>query len=197
MKPTREQKNEIRSKYAAMRNSIPYSAKADYDDKICKRFLSLASYRFSEVLLLYSPIRSEVNILPIAEDALRKGKRIAFPLCDVNTNTMTYHYVTDLSQLKEGYYGIKEPPKEFEKYDPKDSEKINTICFVPAIVYDKAGYRIGYGKGYYDRFLPGFYGSKIGIIYNDFILPRIPRGRYDLHVDVLVTEKGVKIADAD
>jgi len=62
---------------------------------------------------------------------------------------------------------------------------------LPAIIYDKKGYRLGYGKGYYDRFLSSVKGTKAGLIYSDFIIDEIPHGRYDLRADVVITEKGV------
>lgn len=197
MKELREQKNEIRARYKALRRGMAPTVKQEYDRTICNRFLSLASYRYAEVLLFYSPLPGEIDIMPIARDALSRGKKIAFPLCQTESNTMTYHYITDLSQLKPGSFGISEPSPELEMYDVRSSENVSSICFVPALAYDKAGYRIGYGKGYYDRFLAEFKGSRIGVVYSDFILPSVPRGKFDLNVNVLVTEKGVKTTNAD
>ena len=76
-------------------------------------------------------------------------------------------------------------------YDPS-KESGSAVCFVPGLLYDKAGFRLGYGKGFYDRYLSSFSGCKIGVIYSDYILPVVPRGRFDVSVDTLLTEKGVK-----
>lgn len=67
----------------------------------------------------------------------------------------------------------------------------NVICIIPGIVYDKKGYRIGYGGGYYDRYLSSFKGTKVGVAYTDFIANSVPHGRFDLAVDVLITERGI------
>ena len=75
-------------------------------------------------------------------------------------------------------------------YNPA-SDTRPAVCIIPAIVYDKEGFRIGYGKGFYDRYLPSFSGTKIGLAYNDFIIDKVPRGKYDLSADVLITEKGI------
>ena len=64
-------------------------------------------------------------------------------------------------------------------------------AFIPGIVYDKKGYRIGYGGGYYDRYLSSFKGTKVGVAYTDFIANSVPHGRFDLAVDVLITERGI------
>ncbi|MBE6574058.1 MAG: 5-formyltetrahydrofolate cyclo-ligase [Ruminococcaceae bacterium] len=197
MSIVREQKNEIRVKYKALRASLDKEHKVVCDHKICKRFLSLASYRYSDILLLYSPIKDEIDISEIALTALRQGKKIAFPKCNTDTNTMTYHYISDLSELTPGAMNIPEPSSSAPIFELSDSEKKPTLCLVPALVFDTNGYRIGYGKGYYDRFLCDFKGTTVGLIYADFVLNSIPRGKYDLSVDVLVTEKGVKTTNAN
>ena len=69
-----------------------------------------------------------------------------------------------------------------------------SICIIPGIVFDKEGFRVGYGKGYYDRFLAEYDGTKFGLAYNECILDTVPRGRFDRHVDILISEKGAKLA---
>jgi 5-formyltetrahydrofolate cyclo-ligase len=64
---------------------------------------------------------------------------------------------------------------------------------VPCLSYDPYGFRIGYGKGYYDRFLSAFEGTKIGLCYSEFESERLPRGKYDIKLDVVMTEKGVTV----
>ena len=74
----------------------------------------------------------------------------------------------------------------------KDYSK--SICIIPGVVFDEWGYRVGYGKGYYDRFLSAYDGTKFGLSYSECILKEVPRGRFDRHVDILISEKGVKLA---
>ena len=105
---------------------------------------------------------------------------------------MSYRAVSSLDELSPAAYGIPEPPEDAPVYDPaKDSG--SAICFVPGLVYDRMGYRVGYGKGFYDRYLSAFSGCKIGVVYSDYILKSVPRGRFDVKVDILLTEKGVKM----
>ena len=184
----KEEKNRIRSLYKEKRAAISAEEKQRRDAAICKRFLSLSSYRFADTILLYSPLKNEIDTLPIALDALEKGKKIAYPRC-IEGNEMVYHYITSPNQLASGKYGIFEPSPELPLFSPSD-EGI-ALCVLPAIVYDKRGFRLGYGKGYYDRFLSSFKGTKAGLIYSDFIVDKIPVGRFDLCSDVIITEKGV------
>ena len=172
------------------RNGMQQDERKAFDDKICERFMALVTYRYADALLMYSPLGHEINVNRIALHALATGKTVAFPRCDTTGSTMQYHIVESLNQLERGAYGISEPPEHLPVFDVKSTEK--AVCLIPALVYDKCGYRLGYGKGYYDRYLAEFNGAKVGLVYNDFIVPNVPRGRYDLAVDVLVTEKGVK-----
>lgn len=192
----KEKKNEIRAVYKEKRKALDPELKKSYDEAICKRFLDLASYRYAKTILVYSHIKGEIDINPIILDALSKGKKVAFPRC-CDDNTMVFHYVNDLSELTPGKMGIPEPSKDAPIYNVKESYTEPAICFVPALVYDKEGYRIGYGGGYYDRYLNIFKGSRMGLIYKDFILNKVPRGKYDLAVDALVTEKGVVIINGN
>lgn len=186
----REEKNAIRKKYKALRSSLTPERKNELDCEVCRRFTALASFRFAETILFYAPLENEIDIMPAAELALAQGKRIAFPRCNTENNTMTYHCVTDFSQLSVDSFGIREPSPDAPLFDPRKNKK-GCLCVVPALVYDKQGYRLGYGRGYYDRFLIDFTGTTVGPIYRSFIIDRVPRGRYDASVDVLITEKGV------
>lgn len=191
----RTQKNKIRTHYIDKRKTLQPVIKRLCDEKICSLFMALVSYRYSETLLMYYPTSREIDVLPIARHALSSGKRIAFPCCDTKSHTMVFRFVTSLNQLTvTGTFGIPEPGDECPVYSREEGAA--AVCLVPGIVYDKKGYRLGYGKGYYDRYLPSFKGTKVGFVYSDFVINSVPRGRYDLAVDVLVTEKGVKALHA-
>ncbi len=181
-------KTEIRNIYKEKRKTISPEERKTMDSAICKRFLSLSSYRFADTILLYSPLKYEIDTLEIAKDALSKGKKVAYPRC-IEDNKMVYHYISSLNELSSGMYGIKEPRIDLPTFSPSDTEHV--ICVLPAIVYDKKGYRLGYGKGYYDRFLSEFKGAKAGLIYSEYILDNLPHGKFDLKSDFVITEKGV------
>lgn len=184
----KELKTEIRNTYKEKRKTISLEDRKLMDSAICKKFLSLSSYRFADTVLLYSPLKYEIDTLTIATDALSKGKKVAFPRC-IEDNQMVYHYISSLDDLSPGMYGIREPNDTLPIFTPAAADRV--ICVLPAIVYDKSGYRLGYGKGYYDRFLSDFKGTKAGLIYSDYILENIPHGRFDLRSDFVITEKGV------
>ena len=188
----KNQKNRLRALYIEKRRQIPAVEKAELDMRLCERFMALVTYRYADALLLYAPKPAEIDVMPIAESALASGRIVAFPRCDDRedgTHHMNFHIVTSLDQLEVGSYGIREPSGDLPIYDPGYSDK--AVIIVPALSYDRMGYRLGYGGGYYDRFLSGFCGTRVGFAYSRFICPKLPRSRYDLPVDVLVTERRV------
>ena len=192
MNMIRKEKDEIRAVYAEKRAAMEAAEKKRRDEAICRAALNLVSFRYAEYVLLYAATENEIDIRAVAEEALARGKKIAYPRCDKETHTMQYHIVTSISELYPDAYGIAEPPPENPVYDPA-RDLGSAVCFVPGLVYDKAGFRLGYGKGFYDRYLAAFSGCTIGVVYSDYILPTVPRGRYDVSVDILLTEKGVKM----
>lgn len=194
----RAQKNEIRARIKAYRSGLPAEERALRDERICALFLASITYRYAKVLLMYAPLDGEIDVMPIARQALADGKTVAFPRCQTADCTMVYHTVSSPEALVPGYCGIREPAEDAPVWHPGGaSAKDHPVCIVPGMVFDRAGYRIGYGKGYYDRFLTAFPGVRVGMIYADCVLPAVPRGRYDLSVDVLVTEKGVRAVHAN
>lgn len=191
------QKNKIRSRYIEQRRSLDPQVKQSRDSRICSLFMSLVTYRYADTLLMYYPTRREIDVLPIVRRALQGGKQVAFPRCNVQNHTMEFYLVRELSDLREnGAFGTPEPKDHCARYMKNEADG-KAVCVIPAIVYDTSGYRLGYGKGFYDRYLSDFRGVKVGMVYQDFIVPNVPRGRFDLSVDVLVTEKGVKALHAD
>ncbi len=185
-------KTALRTHYAALRREMDPEMHKFRDKKICRLFLSLITYRCASTLLLYAPVRGEIDITPIALRALADGKRIAYPRCGSLPGEMEFHLVTDLAQLEEGTFHLPEPSETLPRLDPQREGK-DAVCVLPALAYDRDGYRLGYGKGYYDRYLTRFPGRRVGLIYSDFLTEKLPRGRYDLPVDLLITEKGVRV----
>lgn len=188
MYEVRTEKKRMRAAYSERRNAIPVDRRSELSAAVCRRFISLVTYRYSGSLLMYSPIGSETDISDIARQALADGKTVAYPRC-YEDSIMKFHIIGSLDELERGMYGIYEPPESLPVFDPASDH--TAACLIPALVYDKSGYRLGYGKGYYDRYLTAFKGVKVGVVYNDFVVKSVPRGRYDIAVDMLVTDKGV------
>ena len=187
----KKQKDDIREEYKEKRRNMSPDEKFRRDSAICKAAEGLVSFRYAEYVLLYAAAPDEIDIYEIARAAFEKGKKVCFPRCDKKTHTMKYHIVNSLDELSPDSYDLLEPAEDAPVYDPQSPG--GAVCFVPGLVYDRAGYRLGYGKGFYDRYLSGFSGCTIGVVYSDYILKEVPRGRFDVTVDILLTEKGVRV----
>lgn len=159
------------------------------DASVNSVIMGCASFRYADTVLAYFPTGDEIDILRSVSEAFKRGKTVAFPLCG-NDCTMTFRAVTSTDELIPDKYGIPAPSHDAPEVVCSDS----TICLVPGFVFDRSGLRLGYGKGYYDRFLSGFPGTSVGITYSGFLLPSIPHGRFDRRVSAIICETGVIMA---
>ena len=191
MTPIKREKDAIRKDCSDKRNAIGAQEHKIRDEKICSFATSLVSFKYANVILLYAPIKSEIDVMPIFHEAIKRGKRVAFPRCNVEERTMKFHFVGGLDELTPCAYGIREPSEDAPLFNPEE-EKGSVVCFVPGLAFDVHGYRLGYGKGYYDKFMHNFNGCTIGVVYSEFILKALPKGRFDKHCDVMLTEQGIK-----
>lgn len=193
---SKEEKNELREKYIEVRKNLDPETKKKRDEAICKTILSSISYRYADNVLMYYPKASEIDVRPIMYKALEDGKRVAFPRCapDGSPN-MEFHFVTSEEDMEVGIFKIKAPKENCEMFD-RSSAKGSTLILVPALSFDRHGYRLGYGKGFYDRYIDKNRMTAVGVIYFDCVEKKdLPRGRYDLAMHFMVTDKGVMIVD--
>ncbi len=183
-------KQEIRANFKKKRREIPVDKKRENDRAIRERIESLPAYRRAACLLCYVSLPDEVDTLALIEDALTEGKMVCVPVSLEETHTVDFYQITSLDELKPGTYGVLEPvPGKAKKvtWFPRPS-----VCIVPGLVFDREGFRLGYGKGYYDRFLQRFRGVKIGVCYKELTVELLPHGYYDRPVDWLISEDGAK-----
>ena len=182
------EKQEYRLALKKKRAAVPAEKRREWDIAIIKRIAASEIFKNAQELLLYAPIGTEINLLPLARAAQMQGKRIAFPRCDTATNTLRFYYLQPNARLCAGAYGIPEPPADAPLCQPTE----RSVCIVPALTFDLSGSRLGYGKGYYDRFLSQFPGIAIGAVYSSLLVRRVPTEPHDLPVSFVFTEIGVR-----
>ena len=185
----REEKMAMRAVFKEKRKSLDPKVKSEKDALVCQRLSSLLSIRYADEILSFSPLTGEIDVTSFNETMLKSGKKFYLPRCIQGTSEMNFRLVSSMDELENGSFSIMEPSEDAPKWENKDG--VNAVCIIPAMSYDKNGYRLGYGKGYYDRHLSSKNVMKIGICYTDFLSEEIPRGRFDLSVDIIVTEKGI------
>ena len=179
-------KQQLRAHYREKRNSIAFESSADLDAAIRANILELDDVKHAKTVLMFYPIKSEPNVLALVKSLRDLGKKVAFPISNSDDCTLTFRYVNDVQDMVAGTYNIPEPSQSA----PIVEDFSHSVCLVPALVFDKYGYRLGYGKGYYDRFLKDFSGRSIGIAYSDFIADSLPNQDTDMAVDMIITERG-------
>ncbi len=179
-------KDKLRSELKAKRKNI--SNKALIDKAICRNLINCDFYKNAKTVLFYAALDDEINIDLCIDSAISQGKRAALPACTDKSGNMKFYYVNTLADLKNGYFGLREPDAQIcrEVTDFSDS-----ICIVPALSYDRNGYRLGYGKGYYDKFLQNYSFISVGLCYNELVKDNLPIGKYDVPVNYIITQDGV------
>lgn len=182
----RDEKRALRRKFATIRQAMSEGERLERSKAICDNFLSSMAYEHSDTVLLYYSINSEVDTQELIDTVLKSGKRLALPVCRENSE-MVFRYIQSRDDLTKGFFSALEPKDTLEEF--KGAR--HAVCVIPAIAFDKEGYRIGYGKGYYDRYLTDPSIVKIGFIYDELRVDKLPRGRFDLNCDLVITERGV------
>lgn len=182
-------KSSWRRELAARRSALTLQARRRAAIAITASALSLPAVRTARIIGLYADIRDEVPTARLALLLCSMGKKIALPNSDPATGLLSFRLVGRAGQLKRGNYGIPEPVPSAAPVEPSSIDAV----FVPGVGFDRRGYRLGYGAGYYDRFLPLLRPDcvRIGIAFACQIVPELPHGPFDQQMDAIVTEDGV------
>lgn len=161
--------------------------KRDKDLEIQSRLLLSEEYRRAKIILIYAARGNEIATKGIILAALANHKTVALPKCGLD-NAMTFHQITDFSDLVPGRYDILEPKNDFVEIIP-DRE---TLCICPALCCDMRGYRLGWGAGYYDRYLAEHDCIKAALCYSDSLIPTFEASDYDIRMDLICTESFIR-----
>lgn len=179
-----QKKEQLREQCKQIRREMTEEEVKRKSRMIVERLLESKLFQNADHVLFYYPLGKEVDILPAAVYCLQNGKQIAFP--KVYGDEMTFFAVTDMSQFEPGAFGIMEPVTEVA-VDWKDA-----LVLVPGLGFDRTGGRIGYGKGYYDRYCGDRVGLHLmGVAYDWQILEHIPCDTRDVALDHLITDKEI------
>lgn len=177
-------KQQLRQKALSARQAMKRSEKQIFDFKIADRVLGLWKFRESPCLLLYCSTALEVDTRRLIERAWALGKTVALPRCRPDTVALDFFVIRSWDDVEPGMLNIPEPKAHCRPL-PED---MTTLCIVPGLMFDRAGHRIGYGKGYYDRFLSVYRGAAVGLVYERCMEEELPYERHDRTVDIVVTE---------
>ncbi len=178
-------KAQLRRELLSKRKNI--ADKKEKDLKICNNLLNSLLYINCDKILFFAALDDEINTDYAIEAAISRGKTVYLPKCIDNCGNMDFYKINSLDELITGSFNVREPKGNSDKFN----DCSNALCVVPAISYDLKGFRLGYGKGYYDRFLEKFSSVSVGLCYNEMIIDKIPADRLDLPVNYIITEDSV------
>lgn len=178
-------KNSIRKEMVAKREAHHSEKGHVMCVEIMDRFVRLPDFNKAKCILLYASIRGEVHTDFIIQSALSLGKKVAMPVTKKESHTIELYSVSSMEELKMGAFGIPEPQAMPEKrVEPSEID----LAVVPGVCFDRRGYRIGYGMGYYDKLLRQVPGTKIGLAYSFQIVDKVPEEIHDVAMDAVLTE---------
>ena len=182
----RADKKELRSYIKTKRKSV--ENKAEKDSLVTQNLLSLDEIKKADTVLCYISLDDEICTDEIVRVLLDSGKRVGAPYCVDNNGNMDFYYITDFDDLKIQSFGVREPVIEKCK---KVTSFDNTIIILPGLCFDSNGNRLGYGKGYYDRFLQIHSLISVGLCFLCLIVKKVPTDMYDKKADIIVTENDI------
>lgn len=172
-----------RKLYKSVRSSLSSSERAEFDKRIFARFANFFVSDQYNLYLIYVSVGDEADTLNIINYLLNNNKRVAVPVC--NDKDMFFYEIRSLDELCAGKFGI---PTVNTDLSEKIDEYKDAICIVPGICFDNYGNRIGYGGGYYDRFLSANPVKTVGLCYERCMCNSLPSENFDKSVDYILTE---------
>lgn len=185
------EKNRLREYYRQCRRELLTEEKVNSDAAIAANFLSSELYRSCSKLFLYISLPAEVDTWEILRAALRDKKIVAAPVCEDN-HRMTFYRICGEEDLISGSYGIREPDVSCCAVERPDDQ---SLCVVPGFSFTPSGFRLGYGGGYYDRWLAAFPGVAVGLCRERWLAEDLPADLFDLPVQAVVTEDQILLSE--
>lgn len=193
-------KEKVRKKAVETRDSIDEESRQHKSEEIAKKILEADWFKEADIVLSYHAFRSEVEVDALNRAVLTQGKKLYLPKTYVKEKQIRFFEITDLSKLKRGYQKIWEPTGEEPEFsfETVKEEQKKVLMIMPGTAYDARGYRMGYGGGYYDRYLNAHEAEwkmidfmTVFAAFSEQKMILIPGERCDVKPDVIVTEKEI------
>lgn len=173
-------KTELRKSIRTRKRAMTEAEIREKSQELGRLFLQSEEYRNARSIYGYLPYNQEVRTVAMLEQALRDGKRVAVPKC--YGDEMRFIWMEDLSLVEKGYAGIPEPIADGPIADDETA-----LVLMPGMAFDREGHRIGYGGGFYDKFLAREENHpKVALCYDFQMVPYLETEEYDIPVDKVI-----------
>lgn len=187
-----ERKRELRKRYGQIRRSLSPAERVSADERIARRLVTLDAYADAPLVLTYLSFGSEIDTYRIIERMWADGKAVALPRCQTDTCTLEWYQVTSFDRLERSSLGMCEPSRDAGGLLVRE-DFAGSLAIVPGLSFDAVGNRLGYGGGYYDRFLSWYPGSSVGLCrecqMDGDLRASCVIEAHDCPVDIVVTER--------
>lgn len=180
-------KKRIRKSMITYLQTIPLSERKIIEKKLTNNLLATKMWENAQTVGITISQPDEWNTRNIIEAAWKQDKIVCAPKCDPDNKEMLFYQLNSYDQLETVYYNLQEPnPKLTNKIY---KEKIE-LLIVPGLAFDRKGYRVGFGGGYYDRFLVNYPNVTVSLLSKKQLVDQVPKDQYDLPVQHLITNNG-------
>ncbi|UOQ93739.1 5-formyltetrahydrofolate cyclo-ligase [Halobacillus shinanisalinarum] len=180
------EKKEWRTRGKALLRSFSALEKGRIEESIHNQLFLSELWDRARVVAVTVSLPDEWSTKPIIEQAWAEGKKLVVPKCDPKSKTLTFYSLKSYDQLESVYFGLQEPnPAIAEAVSKEEIE----LLVVPGLIFDHKGFRIGFGGGFYDRFLTDFNGITVSLISKKQLTTQLPSEVFDIPVQHIITEK--------
>lgn len=180
-------KKELRLQTLAMLDQISAEEFNRHASLLHEHVLQLSEWKQAKTIALTMSRGKEIPTMPLIEKAWEEGKTVCIPTCFPKTKEMVFYEYTPETKMTSSYFGLLEP-------DPLEATVVHKeaidLIIVPGVCFDQRGYRIGFGGGYYDRYLADYHGVTIALCLSLQQTRHIPAEAHDIPVSMIVSEKG-------
>ncbi len=180
-------KRTLRQRIVGLRDAIDPSIRGHYSAMVADLVATLPEWERALRVHVFASFGSELDTRPIITGAIEAGKILVLPVVVRDRHELEHAVITGLDDLEPGYMGIPEPAARCPRVDPSRLDMV----IVPGVAFDDRGGRLGYGGGYYDRFLFTCHAPRVAVCFGVQMVGTVPTGEHDLPVHVIVTEAGI------
>lgn len=179
-----DEKSILRKQISAKVRAISPEKRKSDSEKLCVLLKAQSFFQDARSILFFAPLPEEPDLWPLASEVLAGKKMVALPCFDPENELYHPRRVTDLHvEILSGKFGIREPAETCISIPPNDLD----LVLVPGVAFGLDGHRLGRGKGYYDRLLQDFTGTKAGIAFDEQIVDAVPSEQNDVRMDMILT----------
>jgi 5-formyltetrahydrofolate cyclo-ligase len=179
-------KEALRKRLSAVRRTLDQAARDERARAACARVVQTPEFERAQVVLSYAPLRFELDPGAAVTRALSLGKQVLLPRVIPDSHELSLHLYQPGDVLEESGMGVREPLPTSPRITP---ERVDLVL-VPGLAFDPRGFRLGFGKGYYDRLLPTLpRAARFGLAFELSLLPEVPCEEHDVAMDTVITEK--------